>query len=73
MMGPDLTYAATWAGFVDVAPVIDAHARRGVGWRAGRTAHAGFVLDDLEPALHDRRRVQTPPTTYRAIIHESTA
>jgi putative transposase len=26
-----------------------------VGWRASRTAHAGFVLDALEQALHDRR------------------
>ena len=25
--------------------VIDAYARRIVGWRASRTAHAGFVLD----------------------------
>jgi hypothetical protein len=28
--------------------VIDAYARRIVGWRASRTAHAGFVLDALE-------------------------
>ena len=36
--------------------VIDAYARRIVGWRASRTAHADFVLDALEQALHDRRR-----------------
>jgi transposase InsO family protein len=41
----DFTYAATWQGFVYVAFVIDAFARRIVGWRASRTAHAGFVLD----------------------------
>jgi putative transposase len=29
-----------------------------VGWRASRTAHAGFVLDALEQALHDRKPVQ---------------
>ncbi len=54
----DFTYVATWAGFVYVAFVIDAYARRIVGWRASRTAHASFVLDALEQALHDRRPVQ---------------
>ena len=29
-----------------------------VGWRVSRTAHASFVLDALEQALHDRRPVQ---------------
>ena len=51
----DFTYVATWTGFVYVAFVIDAFARRIVGWRVSRTAHAGFVLDALEQALHDRR------------------
>ena len=54
----DFTYVATWAGFVYVAFVIDAFARRIVGWRASRTAHAGFVLDALEQALHERRPFQ---------------
>jgi putative transposase len=54
----DFTYVATWSGFVYVAFVIDAYARRIVGWRASRTAHAGFVLDALEQALHARRPVQ---------------
>jgi putative transposase len=54
----DFTYVATWAGFVYVAFVIDAFARRIVGWRVSRTAQAGFVLDALEQALHDRRPVQ---------------
>jgi putative transposase len=54
----DFTYVATWQGFVYVAFVIDAFARRIVGWRASRTAQAGFVLDALEQALHDRRPVQ---------------
>ena len=51
----DFTYVATWTGFVYVAFVIDAYARRIVGWRVSRTAHASFVLDALEQALHDRR------------------
>jgi putative transposase len=54
----DFTYVATWQGFVYVAFVIDTFARRIVGWRVSRTAHAGFVLDALEQALHDRRPVQ---------------
>src|SRR4051812_7151451 len=51
----DFTYVATWSGFVYVAFVIDAYARRIVGWRVSRTAHASFVLDALEQALHERR------------------
>ena len=50
-----LTPLATWSGFVYVAFVIDVYARRIVGWRASRTASAGFVLDALEQALHARR------------------
>ena len=52
------TYVATWQGFVYVAFVIDAYARRIVGWRVSHTAHASFVLDALEQALHDRRPVE---------------
>src|SRR4051812_24848114 len=54
----DFTYVATWQGFVYVAFVIDVFARRIVGWRVSRTAHADFVLDALEQALHDRRPVK---------------
>jgi putative transposase len=54
----DFTYVATWSGFVYVAFVIDAFARCIVGWRVSRTAHAGFVLDALEQALHERRPIQ---------------
>ncbi|MBS1060407.1 IS3 family transposase [Gluconobacter sp. Dm-44] len=50
----DFTYVATWAGFVYVAFVIDVFARYIVGWRVSRTAHAGFVLDALEQAIHAR-------------------
>ncbi len=51
----DFTYVATWQGFVYVAFVIDAYARRIVGWRVSRTATASFVLDALEQAIHHRR------------------
>ena len=51
----DFTYVATWQGFVHVAFVIDAFARRIVGWRVSRSAHAGFVLEALEQAVHQRQ------------------
>lgn len=51
----DFTYVTTWSGFVYVAFVIDAFARRIVGWRVSGTAEAGFVLDALDQALHARR------------------
>jgi len=62
----DFTYVATWSGFVYVAFVIDAYARRIVGWRVSRTAHAGFVLDALEQALHERR-----PVRGGTLVHHS--
>lgn len=62
----DFTYVATWGGFVYVAFVIDAYARRIVGWRASRTAHTSFVLDALEQALHDRR-----PAHRGGLVHHS--
>ena len=54
----DLTYVATWQGFVYVAFVIDVFARRIVGWRASRTANTGFVRDALQQAIHQRRPAQ---------------
>ena len=62
----DFTYVSTWTGFVYVAFVIDVYARRIVGWRTSRTAHASFVLDALEQALHDRR-----PVHRGGLVHHS--
>jgi transposase InsO family protein len=62
----DFTYVATWCGFVYVAFIIDAYARRIVGWRVSRSAHTGFVLDALEQALHDRR-----PVHRSGLVHHS--
>jgi putative transposase len=59
----DFTYVATWAGFVYVAFVIDAFARRIVGWRVSRTAHAGFVAD----------LPQVGPRRYRPLVKGSLA
>lgn len=55
LWGSDFTYVATWQGVVYVAFAIDAFARRIVGWRVSRTAHAGVVLDALEQAVHQRQ------------------
>ena len=62
----DFTYVSTWQGFVYVAFVIDAYARRVVGWKVSRTAHAAFVLDALEQALYARR-----PAATDALVHHS--
>ena len=62
----DFTYVATWTGFVYVAFVIDAYARKIVGWRVSRSAEAGFVLDALEQAIHDRQ-----PTRDGGLAHHS--
>ncbi|MGB8401526.1 IS3 family transposase, partial [Bradyrhizobium sp.] len=62
----DFTYVATWTGFVYVAFVIDTFARRIVGWRVSRSAHAGFVLDALEQAIHDRQ-----PASGGGLVHHS--
>ena len=50
----DLTYVATWAGFVYVAFIIDAYGRRIVGWRASTSLRTDLALDALEQALFDR-------------------
>ncbi len=50
----DLTFVATWRGFVHVAFVIDVFARRIVGWRASTSLRSDLALDALEQALYDR-------------------
>ncbi len=50
----DLTYVATWRGFVYVAFVTDAFSRRIVGWRATTSLRTDLALDALEQALYDR-------------------
>ena len=62
----DFTYVSTWSGMVYAAFVIDVYARFIVGWRVSRTAHAGFVLDALEQALHDRK-----PVGKGGLVHHS--
>jgi putative transposase len=62
----DFTYVATRKGFVYVAFVIDAYARKTVGWRVSTSPHAGFVLDALEQAVHELR-----PVKAMGLVHHS--
>ena len=60
----DLTYVATWRGFVYVAFVIDVFARTIVGWRASSSLRTDLALDALEQALWAR-----PDTDH--LVHHS--
>jgi putative transposase len=51
----DLTYVATWSGFVYVAFIIDAFSRFLVGWQAARSLRTDLALDALEMAIWARR------------------
>ena len=50
----DLTYVATWAGFVYVAFITDVFSRRIVGWRVSNSLRSDLALDALEQAIHAR-------------------
>lgn len=60
----DLTYVATWSGFVYVAFVIDVYARMIVGWRVSRSLRSDLALDALEQALWARPEID-------GLIHHS--
>lgn len=62
----DLTYVATWRGFVYVAFVIDAFARRIVGWRVSSSLRSDLALDALEQAVCEREEERDTP-----LIHHS--
>ena len=62
----DLTYVATWRGFVYVAFVVDAFARRIVGWRVSNTLRIDLALDALEQALYERS-----PGAAQPLVHHS--
>ncbi len=51
----DFTYVPTWQGWLYVAFVTDAFARRIVGWQTSARMTTDFVLDALEQALHARQ------------------
>ncbi len=60
----DLTYVATWRGFVYVGFIIDVFARLIVGWRVSNSLRTDLVLDALEQALYSR-------TDTDALVHHS--
>ena len=60
----DITFVATWSGFVYVAFVIDVYARCIVGWRVSTNMKTDLVLGALEQALHAR-------TDTKGVIHHS--
>lgn len=50
----DITYVATWSGFVYVAFVTDVFSRKIVGWRVMKSMQTQLILDALEQALWAR-------------------
>jgi putative transposase len=64
----DLTYVATWSGFVYVAFVMDVFSRRVVGWRCSTSLRADLALDALEQGLWQRHRDQTD---LAGLVHHS--
>ena len=60
----DITFVATWTGFVYVAFIIDVYARYIVGWRVSRSLQTDLVLDALEQALWARREI-------KGLVHHS--
>jgi len=52
----DLTYVSTWSGFAYVAFVVDAYARRILGWRVASTMATSMVLDAIEQAIWMRQQ-----------------
>jgi transposase InsO family protein len=50
----DITFVATWRGFVYVAFIVDVFSRRIVGWRVSTSIKTDLVLDALEQAIHAR-------------------
>ena len=61
----DLTYVASWSGFVYVALVVDAFSRFLVGWQASRSLRTDLALDALEMAIW-RRQAQ-----LEGLVHHS--
>jgi transposase InsO family protein len=60
----DISFVATWSGFVYVAFIIDVFARWIVGWRVSRSLRTDLVLDALEQALWSRQETD-------GLIHHS--
>jgi transposase InsO family protein len=62
----DLTYVASWRGFVYVAFVIDAFSRRIVGWRVSSSLRSDLALDALEEAICERQEETEAPLVHHS-------
>ncbi len=51
----DITFVATWAGWLYLAVVVDAWSRKVVGWAISTHLHTTLVLDALHMAIQQRR------------------
>lgn len=51
----DITYIATWTGFLYLAVVVDAWSRRVVGWAMATHLRTELVLEALQMAIQQRR------------------
>ena len=52
----DFTYVSTWSGWCYTAFVIDAYARRILGWSVATTMTSQLVVDAVEQAIWTRQR-----------------
>lgn len=55
----DFTYVSTWSGWCYTAFVIDAYARRILGWSVATTMTSQLVVDAVEQAIWTRQREGT--------------
>jgi len=62
----DLTYVATWSGFVYAAFVIDVFSRRIVGWRVSTSLRTDLALDALEQAIWSRLPERADQLTHHS-------
>jgi putative transposase len=65
----DFTYVSTWSGWVYVAFVIDAYARRILGWRCSTSMTTPLVLDAIEHAIWTRQRDGV--TDLNGVVHHN--
>ena len=54
----DITYVATWSGFVYVAFITDVYSRYIVGWRVLKSMKTDLILEALEQAMWARGKPQ---------------
>jgi len=60
---------STWSGWVYVAFVTDAFARRILGWRTATTMNTSIVLDAIEQAIWTRQRAGV--TDLTGLVHHA--